>query len=240
MACMTAGLRLARRMRPLDELLEKQEPAWPHVKEWLREAKNKVSVLRPSDPQRGEALHKLQVTTRSPMGAIVYETGGILVDHGWVRVLGSGHARLPRSMPDWNHGRTWTKLDAPPPCLLVADDVVGGFFAINGGAFQGPPGNVFYFAPDAMQWEDTEKGYTDFVRFVLLGDLARFYESQRWPGWEQEVAALPGDRAIAIYPPLWAKGPPVGERHRGVVPIAEMFTAAVDFVRQMHAQKRRR
>ena len=36
-----------------------------------------------------------------------------------------------------------------PSYLLVADDVLGGFFAINGGAFDGKAGNIFYYAPDS-------------------------------------------------------------------------------------------
>mgnify|MGYP000969392700 FL=1 len=36
-----------------------------------------------------------------------------------------------------------------PGYLLVADDVLGGFFEINGGAFDGKAGNIFYYAPDS-------------------------------------------------------------------------------------------
>lgn len=33
--------------------------------------------------------------------------------------------------------------------LLVANDILSGFFAINGGAFGGKAGNVFYCVPDS-------------------------------------------------------------------------------------------
>jgi hypothetical protein len=92
--------------RTLQELLNVDEPAWPLVQSWLREAINPLEALPPSDPARGEALVATQVTTRSPMGAVIYETGGLLVDHGWLRLLGSGHSRLPRSLPGWNGGRS--------------------------------------------------------------------------------------------------------------------------------------
>jgi hypothetical protein len=42
--------------RPLQELLNVDEPAWPLVQSWLREATNAVEVLPPSDPARSEAL----------------------------------------------------------------------------------------------------------------------------------------------------------------------------------------
>jgi hypothetical protein len=70
-------------MRTLHELLNTAEPAWPLVQSWLREATNALEVLPPSDPARAEALVATQVTTCSPIGAVIYETGGLLVDHGW-------------------------------------------------------------------------------------------------------------------------------------------------------------
>jgi hypothetical protein len=40
------------------------------------------------------------------MGAIIYETGGLLVDNGWIRILGSGHKKLDRNLPEWNKGKS--------------------------------------------------------------------------------------------------------------------------------------
>jgi Protein of unknown function DUF2625 len=219
-------------MRSLRDLLS-DDPAWPLVRCWIDAASNRVEVLEARDPDRSEALEALQVTTRSPMGAIVYETGGLLVDGGWLRVLGSGHPRLPRALPDWNRGRTWKDGDSSPPILVVADDVIGGSFAINGGAIPGTPGHVHYFAPDSLEWESLDRGYSDFLSWTLSGDLERFYEGHRWPGWSAEVQRLPGDRAFSIYPFLWAKGPPIAERSRSVVPMAELFELQFDIRRQL-------
>ncbi|MBK9577976.1 MAG: DUF2625 family protein [Fibrobacteres bacterium] len=91
-------------------------------------------------------LVQLQVTTRSPMGAIVYETGGILVDHGWLRILGSGHPRLDRGLFGWNQGRTIHKPGEPPSHLLIADDLLGGYFAVNAGGLGTKMGKVHYLS----------------------------------------------------------------------------------------------
>jgi hypothetical protein len=214
--------------RPLRELLNTDEPAWPLVQSWLREAANPVEALPPSDPGRAEALVATQVTTRSPMGAIIYETGGLLVDHGWLRLLGSGHPRLPRSLPAWNLGRCWPDPDATATFLLIADDVVGGFFALNGGPLGEEKGHVYYFAPDSLKWESLGRGYTDFLLWCLSGDLGRFYRDYRWPGWKAEVKALGGDLGFGIYPPPCTAGPPFGQRHRGVVPLDELYRFHVD------------
>ena len=210
-------------MRELKDLLHDEESAWTMMQGLLREAKNSVEVLPASDPDRADALLATQVTTRSTMGAIVYETGGLLVDSGWLRILGSGHPRLPRSLPSWNLGRSVQEAGQVPPFVFIGDDVLGGFFAVNGGGLGLGVGHVCYFAPDRQEWEDLERGYTEFIQECLLGDLDQFYAGYRWTGWEEEVAALSGDRAFSIYPPLWAEAPSIGERHRRTVPIAELY-----------------
>ena len=45
--------------------------------------------------------------------------------------------------------------------ILGADDAVGGFFAINGDAFDGPHGDVWYLAPVTLAWETCGMGYAD-------------------------------------------------------------------------------
>lgn len=219
-------------MRTLKDLIS-DDPAWPLVQEWIAAASNRAEVLPASEPARSLALEAMQVTTKSPMGAVIFETGGILIDGGWLRILGSGHPRLPRSLPDWNKGRTWKEEHPVPPVLLVADDVIGGSFAVNGGGLDGPPGHVHYFAPDRLGWESLERGYSDFLQWALQGDLDKFYEGQRWPGWQGDVSALAGDQVISIYPFLWAEGPPVKDRSRKVAPIAEIVDLQFDMQRQL-------
>lgn len=88
-------------MRPLEDLINTEEPGIALVREWLTEASNPVEVLDCEAGAGDETLLALQVTTRSPMGALAHDTGGLLVDHGWVRVLGAGCPRLPRSIAAW-------------------------------------------------------------------------------------------------------------------------------------------
>ena len=216
-------------MKQLHELVDLDEPGWLLVQQWLAKATNAVEVLPPPhDARRERALLDTQVTTRSPMGAVIYESGGILVDHGWLRVLGSGHPRLPRSLPAWNLTRTMIEEEQPPPFLLVADDVVGGFFAIDGGGLGFGRGEVCYFAPDILEWECTEMSYSEFLVWCFEGDLAKYYENVRWPGWQEQVREIQGDEAFGIYPFLWCEGPPIADRMRQTIPIAESY--ALHFV----------
>ena len=224
-------------MKSLKDLLS-DDPAWQFVRGWIAAASNQVEVLPARDPDRSRALEEMQVTNRSPMGAVIYETGGLLIDGGWLRMLGSGHPRLPRTLPGWNKGKTWSDAQSAPPLLVVADDVIGGSFAINGGALDGSRGLLHYFAPDRLEWESLERGYSEFLQWTLRGDLEKFYEGQRWPEWPVDVSVLAGDQAFSIYPFLWAEGPPVGERSRKAVPMAELFGLQFEIKRQMAAGHR--
>jgi len=212
--------------RQLDELVNDDDSAWPLVQDWVSGARRDVELLEPSG-SAGECLVSIQVTTRSPLGAVVFHTGGILVDHGWLRVLGSGNERLPCALPQWNFACGLDASESAPPWLLVADDVVGGFFALDGGRFSSEGHTIWYLAPDTVEWEDLELGYSDFLSWCFRGDVDGFYEPQRWQGWEAEVADLDGNQGLSVSPPLFTKGPPIKERSRRSVPIQELFALHV-------------
>lgn len=215
-------------LRTLEELVNQTEPAIQTIRELIAVAENDCEILPPSE-QRDNVLLELQVTTRSTLGSIAYETGGILVDHGWLRFLGSGHPKLTRNLAEWNRGRS-------NGFFLVADDAVGGFYALNGGAFGDDMSNVYYWAPDNLQWVPLQLGFTDFFHAVLTSRLAKFYETLRWPGWEGDVALLPTDQCFAFYPFLWTNEGSVSTSFRGPVPIDESFSLKADFIRQMSEQ----
>lgn len=212
-------------MKTLNDLLNPEEPAIALVRQWVAEAEVPCEILPPGE-SRADTLVALQITTQSPLGALAYETGGVLIDHGWLRCLGSGHPSLPRDLQSWNAGRA-------DGFLLIADDVVGGFFALNGGALGPDLGQVYYWPPDDLDWTALEVGFTEFFRSCLSGRLAEFYESVRWPGWENDTATLAGDACFGFYPFLWTREGSIATSHRTVLPVAEVFDLKVDLVRQL-------
>jgi hypothetical protein len=212
-------------MRTLKELIDVREPGMAHVRKWVENAVNECFLLPPSE-HRDEVLLETQVTTRSTMGAIAYETGGVIVDSGWIRFLGSGHARIPRTLPGWNKGRS-------NGYYLVADDAAGGFFAINGGAFGEDVKNMYYWPPDSLEWEPMNIGFTDFFVWSLSERLAQFYESLRWPSWRDDTAQLPGDKCFSFYPELWTEEGSITSSHREAVSIQEAFDLKMHILRQL-------
>lgn len=208
--------------RPLEQLISHSESAWPLVESWIAIASRPVEAL-PRSETAGAELVSVQVTTRSPMGAVIYHSGGILVDYGWLRILGSGHRRLPRPFATWNFECGMLTSGARPPSVLIADDILGGFFALNGGRFAQAEPTVWYFAPDTLEWEDTELGYSDFIVWSFSPALDKFYETYRWADWQQDISQVPGGDVFSFVPPLAAEGPNLAQRFRRSVPIAEVF-----------------
>ena len=221
-------------LKTLNELIEKNESGWELVSEWIKQATNPIQILTKDQEQAEIALYQTQVTTRSPMGAIIYETGGILVDNGWLRILGSGNEKLDRTLPNWNKGKTYNEYGEKPSLLLIADDIVGGFFAINGGALGEDLGMVYYFAPDSLNWEPMDIGYSNFIWWAFTGNLENYYENIRWKNWKEEISELNGNQGISFYPFLWTKHKNIRELSRKAVPITEIWSFQQDVVKQLN------
>lgn len=222
------------KMRPINELIDQNDSGWKLIQEWTASAKNKVEIL-PADPQKAkEALYHTQITSSSPMGAIVYKTGGILIDNGWIRILGSGSTKLNRNLPDWNKGKSFKETGETPSFLLIADDALGGFYILNGGALGQDLGKIYYFAPDNLEYEPLDITYSQFLGFCFSNDLNKFYAGNRWENWEKEVSQLQGDQVYNFYPFLWSEeGKDINAVQRKIIPIEEQYNLNLDLRKQL-------
>ena len=173
-------------MKILEELLDKNS-AWLILRDWFTQAKNHYEILASYSEDAAVALVGMQLPTRSALGAIVYETGGVLIDHGWLRILGSGNEKLPHGLFDWNFGKTFKQSGEQPSYLLVADDAIGGYFAINAGSLGDKIGQVYYHHPKKKTWEPLNLGYSEFLGWALSGDLNDFYQDLRWDNWQNDI-----------------------------------------------------
>lgn len=225
-------------MRPVEELINKTDPGWTLVEDWIKSAKNKVEILPADTTKAKDALYKTQVTTRSPMGAVVYMTGGLLIDDGWIRILGSGSEKLNRTLPDWNKGKSFKEFGGAPTFLLIADDAIGGFYLLNGGGLGKDLGKVYYFSPDDLEYEPLDITYTEFLQFCFDGDLDKFYKGYRWTKWRNEVSRLDGDKVFNFYPFLWTKeGKNINKISRKAVPVEEQYSFNLSMRKQLGLDK---
>lgn len=217
-------------MRTLSELINTEEPGIEHIHEWLADAVRPVEILPLLSKEAAEeALLELQVTTRSPLGAIAYDTGGILIDNGWVRVLGGGTDILP-SILQWNKGKTMEAGVNTVGYYIVAYDLLGGYFCINGGGLGQDVGSIYYFAPDTLDFEALDINYADLINLFITGNLEQFYQDFRWGTWKEDTANLALNEAFHIFPPLWTKeGKNIDFTSLAVVPAEEVYQINSDF-----------
>ena len=187
--------------------------AWEEVAQAIETSPYPVTVLPPRPEIAQQCLTTLRITTRSWLGAVIENSGGLLVDHGWLRVLGSGAGELDDVLAG---------ADPAARGLIVAYDILGGQFAwVPAEAGRNP--TVHYFAPDDLAWLDLERGYTDWLYAVLAGSLTQFYDTLRWPGWEDEVAALSlGEGIHAWPPPSTVEGKDLAAVARAAIPMTEL------------------
>src|SRR4026207_1378938 len=212
--------------RKLEELIVTQEPAIDLLRKLVNDAEVPCALLPPG-PEREKALLYIQVTTHSTLGAFAYDTGGLLIDDGWLRLLGSGHEKLPRSLHEWNSPRT------DGAFYLVGDDLAGGFFAINGGAFGEDLGSVYYWPPDDLEWQSLHAGHTQVVAAFFTEYFEEFYKDLRWSTWREDVENLSSDRSYFFFPFLWTKQGSLEGSNRSTVPVSELWSLKVVTVRQL-------
>jgi len=224
-------------MKSLSELVQVDDPAWPELQRLISNCPQPVQVLEPDTHHRERVLLNMQNSLASTLGAVIWHTGGILVDHGWLRILGSGCPRLQRDVLHWaTHLGWWITGDLPPRALIVAEDVLGGLFALNWGQIDPTTGinQIFYFAPDTLGWECLHAGYSQFLSSMLSGQIADFYRELRWDGWELDSSRLATDQGVSAWPPPWTKeGKDLSQVSRRAVPLREIIEVQFDFARQL-------
>ncbi|MDF2145975.1 DUF2625 family protein [Knoellia sp. p5-6-4] len=167
-------------IRSVQELADVEEPAWPQILEWAQDG-GRTQILEREPNRAAQALFLLQVTTRSPIGALAHACGGLVVDHGWLRILGAGTSELA-DLATANDLSDPTADQGPPAHLVVAHDVLGGIFVVTGGGLAGELGEICYWGPDLLEWTPLGiVGHVDLVAWALTGGTDDLYTDLRWP-----------------------------------------------------------
>lgn len=102
------------------------------------------------------------------------------------------------------------------------------------GGRPGEPGEILYFAPDALHWEALGAGHSAWLSWILSGGLQEFYAGLRWDGWRDEASVLNGRQGLSLYPPLWSAEArkDLLATSRRAVPMAELLSLNRDACRQ--------
>lgn len=186
---------------------DERKSAAAFVQELINASPKRVRVIPRSNREHGVG-ELLGVAGTSTLGAIVDQTGGIVVADGLIRHLG-GENRFGTGLREVNAIRE----KAPTTMegiLLVAFDVFGGWFALDMTARSPREASVHYLPPEAFTWVDMGVGHTAFFDWSLSGETGAFYSNYEGVTRVKPLPAL--DSIYAFNPPLWAQCAPDGTR----------------------------
>lgn len=193
---------------------------WMEVKEWIQRARNEVIAEPPGPPSDWSGrLESVRL-----LADVVDHFAYLSIDHGWLRVLGTGTEEGVGSLSPWLSIDPSTADAESTNRIVFAHDVVGGFFALA--PTETDDAEVEYLAPDELTWMPTGQGIDGWLLWAFDADLGEFYEELRWDGWEDELQRLGVTPAVGVhlYPPPWAEeGRPVSRASRRVVPMEELW-----------------
>ena len=222
------------KVRSALELADVADPAWPLIRSWIDASAAPVRVIEADTRDRTSVLHRLQVTASSVLGALAFNCGGLVADHGWFKILGGGGHGLPDLATANGLQVNPELMEAAPGSLLVAYDALGGRFAIDGGSLGIAPGEVCYFGPDSLSWSGLGGGHGAFVQAALTGGLAETFAPLRWPGWQRETETLNPDSGLSLYPPPFSReGKKIAGVSRRPVPLWELHSFYDDAAAQL-------
>lgn len=202
-----------------------------HHKQWIDGTKKVITAKLPTTAAGNGVPKELSIPTESILGKFIQDIGVLYVDSNWIRVYGSGcDEDKNSSIQQRNGGEGYEGL------LVVADDVIGGIFAINTGRFTEGYDEVFYFGPDTLEWENLDYTYSELLYWVLFGDTELFYQDYKWDTWEDDIKGITTDRSILIYPYIWEEGEGINGRSRKCVTTFELNNINFDMQTQINGQ----
>lgn len=116
--------------------------------------------------------------------------------------------------------------------LLVAYDIFGGLFVVKDYQFGGE--QIWYFAPDTMNWENLKITYHNFIKWVCTDEFSLFYSDFPIEYTMDNLLRIEEDNVLLIYPYLWSKEYRLGIPTINVVPFRELFWLNQDIYRQLN------
>lgn len=166
--------------------------------EMLLNGANHVEMIPVDAPCAAINAEYYQADSSTNFGLLINESGGVVVN-GVVRLLGSNRA------PEYRDICLFNVKFGEAGVVLLGDDIFGGIFAVNTGLFPEKLGSVMYFAPDTLDWEDTELQMSGFFAWLKDGDMQGFYGQFSAEEYEKLRAMNVGfNEVLHIYPPQWS------------------------------------
>ncbi|MDE6182009.1 MAG: DUF2625 domain-containing protein [Eubacteriales bacterium] len=169
-------------------------------------------------------LHYIYSIIEKSENNISLEENSAITINGYLRILGGN------LITDYNE---YIKEFYPGNKLIVAVDIFGGIYAISNNDFIGDSEDIWYFAPDSLEWEDLEIDYTQLINWAGSKDMLDFYKSFMFKNINQLIKELDINEGILIYPFLWAEQCNIETAEKKIVSIKELIKINADYEKQL-------
>jgi len=196
---------------------------WEEIQGILKDSQNNIEFKEIA--KNDLILSKLDVNKDSVLGQVIINTSGISVNK-YIRIYANGNEINNRNIVTFN-----SKLEKyfGEDKLFVADDIWGGLFAINKGFFEENMGDIWYFAPDTLDWDNIEISYPEFIAWVSSKNVDEFYSGFKWKNFERDIANIRFDQGMLIYPFLWSKECDIENATKRIVPFEELLSLNFEY-----------
>ena len=195
-----------------------QENALRHLQRLIDSSRSKVTVcgrVGHDNPARSF----LGIRGDSMLGAIIDQTGGLVVADGYIKHLGgdnrNGDDAMRANGLDLETIKEGRSIPQMLGALVVAVDALGGVFAIPSCVTDASQVTVRYLPYDSLLWEDLRIGHREFVAWSLGPEVRELYP-------DESVGSLVTGMMLRCVPPLWM---PVGtgkKRSMSVAPVTKV------------------
>ncbi len=201
---------------------------WGKIKEISYKSNHEIIIFEGTLENGQKECKELNIPNDSVLASVVMNCNGIYVDN-WIRILGQGN--------EMRNGVLYYNTLLDDSCLegmfIVANDVVGGIYAINISRFEIDKSKIWYFAPDTLEWESLGMKYSDFIAWTAQGNISEFYESMRWDSWKNDCKKVELNTGYLIYPFLWAKECDKNTASKKVVLFDELMKLNFDYSKKL-------
>ena len=199
------------------------------LNEMIGNSKSEIRRIEGDQAEGHKVVKELGLNENTTLAAVISCFSGLTIGK-LIRILGQGNSEsqsiceinnVVNGIPNTIRGT-----------LIAATDIFGGMYAMNVEAFDAPAGQIFYFAPDTLDWEPLGMKYSQFLYWALNGDTDKFYDTMKWNGWEQYADMTKFDQGILIYPFLWSKEVKIETASKNIVPFVELINVNMEYRRK--------
>lgn len=197
---------------------------WKEIEQLFEESSNRIRLKRLNNEDKS-IIEELNVNEQSVLGQVLLNVSSVVIND-YLRIWGNDELNILFQNDRVKQFYSGNK-------LIVANDIWGGLFAISNGDFEGNVRNIWYFAPDLLEWENLDINYADFLSWVCGSGLEEFYQSFRWKDIDSMLREVNLNQAILIYPFMWAVECNLETADKKIVPLEELIAINADYQKKL-------